>query len=287
MNIYDLARAFMAVADAGSVQKAAAQLHQTEAAVSRKLSKLEDYLGAQLLWRHRRGAKLTDVGQRYYHQAKLAVQQFKQAERLVHNQVRAPGGILTVVANEFYAEQRIIPKLDAFLKQYPEIELKLDIAEVLPVFHKKQMDILFGVNLKGQEDLMQIPIDTMRYVLCAAPAYLQQYEEITTPAALLQHDFIVHSARERPELIVLDDGQSLQVKTKIWLNHSQSMIAAAKQGLGIIWMPLAFVETALHQGTLQQILKNDTRNTYDVYLYYRHEKYQDNKITAFVKFFKQ
>ncbi len=285
MNKYDLAIAFLSVADAGSLQKAAKQLHQTEAAISRKLSKLEDYLGAQLLWRHRSGAQLTELGQRYYHQAKLALQQFKQAELLVQNQVRKPSGVLNVVANAFYAHQLILPKLQTFLETYPDIELKLDIAEVLPTFHKKSMDILFGINLKSYDDLMKKPIDIMRYTLCASTDYLNKHEAIKLPATLLQQDFIVHSTRENPDVITLDNEQTIYIKPKLWLNHSASIIEAAKQGLGIIWIPHAFVKHELEKGALVEILKSYTQQTYPVYMYYRDERYMASKIRAFVDFF--
>lgn len=285
MNHIDLTQAFIVVADTGSLQKAARQLYQTEAAVSRKLSKLEAYLGVQLLWRHRSGARLTDVGQRYYHQAKLALQQFKQAERLVKNELCAPSGILTVVANTFYVKHRIMPKLDIFLKQYPAIDLKLEIAEVLPAFQEKNMDILFGVNLQANESLIKNPIDTMRYVICAAPSYLNTSSLIASPTELLQHDFIVHSAREIPEMIILDDDQRLTIRPKLWINQSDAIITAAKQGLGIIWVPEAFVKPALEQGELVEVLQAYTQQTRDVYAYYRHEKYIDNKVQAFMAFF--
>ena len=57
-------RYFMEVAQAGSVNQAAARLFVAASAVSRQIAKLEDALGTPLFERHRQGMELTAAGQR-------------------------------------------------------------------------------------------------------------------------------------------------------------------------------------------------------------------------------
>jgi len=61
MDIEDV-RTFVVVAEAGSVSRAAAELHLTQPAVTRRLQRLEGAVGAPLLDRRRRPASLTPVG---------------------------------------------------------------------------------------------------------------------------------------------------------------------------------------------------------------------------------
>ena len=61
MEIEDL-RTFVEVADAGGVTPAALRLGVSKSMVSRRLSRLEAELGAQLLARSTRGASLTEAG---------------------------------------------------------------------------------------------------------------------------------------------------------------------------------------------------------------------------------
>lgn len=285
MNRYDLALTFITLADTGSVQQAAKQLYQTQAAVSKKISKLEEYLGSQLVWRHRSGAVLTELGQQYYHEAKAALQQFHQAEQLVKNQQRQPTGPLTVVANSYYAHQWIIPRLQSFLNKYPHIALTFDIAEILPNFKSHKMDILFGVGLQGDDDLMQKPIESTHYVLCAAPSYWEAAGLPTTSAQLLQHRFIAHSARQNPSCITLSGQQPLHLQPILWLNQSQAIIAAAKEGIGFIWIPEVFVREDLKHGTLVEVLHDVNQQQQTVYIYYRAQPWVDHKVSAFLDFF--
>src|SRR6188768_3900298 len=61
MEVEDL-RTFVEVADAGGVSPAARRLGLAKSIVSRRLSRLEDELGVQLLARTTRGAALTEAG---------------------------------------------------------------------------------------------------------------------------------------------------------------------------------------------------------------------------------
>lgn len=62
MDIQD-ARSFIAVVEAGSISRAARELHLTQPAVTRRVQRLEQAVGAQLIDRSKRPFALTDIGQ--------------------------------------------------------------------------------------------------------------------------------------------------------------------------------------------------------------------------------
>src|SRR5688572_4889911 len=62
MDISD-ARTFVVVAEAGSISRAARELHLTQPAVTRRIQRLEQAVGASLIDRSKRPFALTDVGQ--------------------------------------------------------------------------------------------------------------------------------------------------------------------------------------------------------------------------------
>jgi DNA-binding transcriptional LysR family regulator len=62
MDITD-ARTFIAVAEAGTISRAARELHLTQPAVTRRVQRLEQAIGAELIDRSKRPFALTDVGQ--------------------------------------------------------------------------------------------------------------------------------------------------------------------------------------------------------------------------------
>lgn len=285
MNKLDLAEALIAIADSGSIYQAADKLHQTSAAISKKLTKLETLLETQLVLRERKGLVLTEAGQRYYHEAKKALAQFALAERSVALDAAQPSGELKVVANQYYAQNVILPKLFAFMSRYPAIDFTLEAAEILPDFNAKKMHILFGVSMSADKALVRKRIDVTRYVLCASPAYLKKHSAAHSPAELLQHDYIAHSTRKNSEVITLDHEQQVVMKPKLQVNNSQVMIKAALEGLGFIWAHENMVSEMLMRKKLISFMDNYTQQPINVYAYYEYQTYSDPKIRAFMQFF--
>lgn len=287
MNKLDLAEALIAIADCSSIQQAAIKLHQTNAAISKKLSKLESHLGTQLVRRERKGFTLTEAGQRYYHEAKKALAQFNVAEQSVGQEIKEPQGELRIVSNQHYAQKIILPKLPSFLSRYPGLKVNLDVAEILPDFNARKMDILFGVSWQGSDNLVRKKIDVTRYVLCASPAYLKRKGKPNSSTELLQHDFIAHSARKPNNIIILDNDEQIVMKPKLFINNTQLIIQAALESLGILWTHEDRVSELLAKKKLVRVLDQYMQNPINVYAYYEHQPYVDPKIQAFLNFFSQ
>lgn len=285
MNLFDLAETFIAVADKGSILLASKALLQTSAGISKKISKLEDRLAAQLLIRNRKGVKLTEVGQIYYHEVKKALEQLKIAESSLSQVIDSPRGVLKVVANHYYMETVIIPRLEEFSKAYPRLTLELEVIEIFPDFNLKKMDIIYGISLPGEEGLARKKIATTRYVLCASEKYLREKGIPKSSSELLQHDFIGHSNRRPNNLVVLDQDEQILMKAKFIFNHTSQMIQAALAGLGLIWTHENMVLPFLKEKTLISVMDRSLKRSIPVFAYYPHQKFRDPKIKAFLDFF--
>ncbi len=285
MNRLELAETLIAIADNGAIHKAATKLHQTNAAVSKKLSKLEAHLGVQLITRDRKGLSLTEAGQRYYHEAKNALKTFQEAELAVVATKEKPRGELKIVTGQYFAKNFIIPKIEQFKEQYPDLKLIFDIAEVQPDFNTKKMDILFGSSMMGDEHLVRKTISSTQYVLCASPEYLKKHGTPHTACALLKHDFITHSGRKRPDLIMLDNEKDIIVPPKFCFNNAWLVTEAALQHLGFIWTHCYMVNQHLKDKKLVSFLEKHTQQSFPIYAYYEYQRYRDPKIKVFMDFF--
>ncbi len=82
MNIA-LARTFLAILEAGNLNRAAERLHVTQSTVTMRLNALEDLLGRKLLVRNKSGVELTDAGFKFQRYAEMLVQVWHQAQQEV------------------------------------------------------------------------------------------------------------------------------------------------------------------------------------------------------------
>ncbi|PIQ43121.1 MAG: hypothetical protein COV52_08215 [Gammaproteobacteria bacterium CG11_big_fil_rev_8_21_14_0_20_46_22] len=285
MNRLDLIQAFVIVTDCGTLQKAAEQLHQTSAAVSRKITRLENYLGVKLLERNHSGATPTPMGQTFYHACKKALGEVEQAERLVFQAVEEPEGELRVFLNEYYMRVYILPRLRKFMQNYPKIALDFHIEEKAPDFKKYGMDIFFGTSLPGADDLVRKPLIKTRHVLCASPSYLKRKGKPKAISELLQHDYIAHGGRDQKELVYLASGEPLALNPCLVVNDSNTAINLALQGFGLIWVIESFIDTLLEKKKLCIVLPGQQEKPVMTYAYYRYQKPIDNKVKAFLDFF--
>ncbi len=93
MNI-DSVETFLAVVRLGNLNTAARELHVTQSTVTARLNSLEQELGASLLVRSRKGARLTKAGFRFHDQAELIVRTWSNAQA----QFALPAGVTSVLS---------------------------------------------------------------------------------------------------------------------------------------------------------------------------------------------
>lgn len=115
---------FVAVAEEGSITRAAARLHVSQPALSQAISLLESDLGLKLLERHARGVRLTAHGAAFLPKARSAVSAWTHAFALGH--ALREGRENTIV----FGFLGIPPGLDSpaplqrFLHAHPDLDLR-------------------------------------------------------------------------------------------------------------------------------------------------------------------
>jgi len=125
MTDYDpyLLRAFLAVADIGTVSGAAVLLNRTQAAVSMQIRRLEDLTGATLFTRTTKGLKLTGKGEQLMPYAReIAALNEEIGRRLGGASV---AGRIRLGVVEDFAATRLIDTLSAFRLQHPLVEVDI------------------------------------------------------------------------------------------------------------------------------------------------------------------
>ncbi|MTD12386.1 LysR family transcriptional regulator [Nakamurella sp. YIM 132087] len=95
-------RAFLTVAECGSLIKAAQVLHTDQPALSRALRRTERAVGAPLFVRSNRGVMLTDLGRRLLDPARKLVEHSAAVDTEVQAEVRRASGVLRVGAVDIY-----------------------------------------------------------------------------------------------------------------------------------------------------------------------------------------
>jgi DNA-binding transcriptional LysR family regulator len=135
---------FLAVADAGSVTRAAEVLDIAQPALSQALSRMERDLGVKLFSRTRRGAELTPAGEAIVEDVRLSVARIDAASHRAREIGAQRGGRLTI-GFASAALFNLLPRAIAALRaEVPNVELMLkemSNAEQASALEKGTIDI--------------------------------------------------------------------------------------------------------------------------------------------------
>lgn len=276
---------FTYVAQAESLTQAAVLLHTTKAALSKQIKRLEADLKVDLFSRYKQRLHLTEQGKILLAQCLRLKRELDDARSICQQFIEEPEGVLRIVAFRYFADQLIFPKLKEFLQRYNKLELFIDTSERIPDFEREQVDIAVGFSLPAPLDITRRRMATTHYVLCASAEYLAREGYPTHPKDLKNHYYIRHSSRPESQTIKLKCDYQLFLKPYISLNSCSSMIACAKQGLGLIQLPHYLLEKSLDNGELVEVLKGYQATGASVYYYYPKYRYVQSKVRKFIDFF--
>ena len=137
---------FIRVAELESFSRAADTLGLPKGSVSRQIQALENHLGTQLLHRTTRRVQLTQDGMVYYERAKDLLSNLDELDGLFQHDPTSISGKLRVDMPVGVARNLVIPRLPAFLQQYPGIELELSSSDRLVDLIREGFDCVVRVG---------------------------------------------------------------------------------------------------------------------------------------------
>ncbi|MGE0715855.1 MAG: transcriptional regulator GcvA [Alphaproteobacteria bacterium] len=181
-------RAFRAAAHAGTFTGAAADLGQTQGAISHQIRELEERLGVRLFERLPRGLALTDAGRIYLGFVEEALDRLKAGAQAVG---RRSGTVLTVSVSPNFATKWLVPRLGGFLASHPDIDLRLGAAVQHVDFRTTDIDLAVRHGDGNWPDLHVVRLCAEEIFPVCAPS-LVAADPPTGPAGLarlvLLHD---------------------------------------------------------------------------------------------------
>src|ERR1700687_3501726 len=197
---WDKLRIFHAVASAGSFTHAGQMLTLSQSAVSRQISALEEELTTPLFQRHARGLTLTDEGELLYTAVTDVLSRLAEAEEALKNVQEAPRGTLKITSSHGIGTYWLLPRLEDFLKECPEVEVHLVMEDRELDLAQREADLAIRMRAPVQADLIQRKLFTVHYHMYATKTYLEAHGTPQTVDELCEHTIVAYGETAAPEI---------------------------------------------------------------------------------------
>jgi DNA-binding transcriptional LysR family regulator len=233
---YRQIKAFLTLAETGSLKLAAAHMALTQPSVLNMVKELEECVGTALINRSAQNLELTEAGQDFYDQTKGSIAQLEKAYAFAKSAGKAEHGRVRVVALPSVAGSLLSAIIAEFHKNYPNVAIELAerrYANFMRALRQQEVDFGIGV-LRGDEPEFDFtPLFTDQLVVVAPkghPIASKPIDLETLSQTLGQYKTIIISAGPQPEVLKL---LGLGGTSQVLVEQPSTAIEIVRKGTGL------------------------------------------------------
>ena len=266
--------AFIVVARARSLTRAAAHLRVTQPALSYTIRNLEEKLGVSLLVRSTRGVSPTEAGQRLIQRLAPEFDGIN-AEILALSELRdEPVGTIRITAIDYAIRSALWPALVKFLPKYPQIKVELinEYESVDIAARGYDAGVRFGQELA--QDMVSVRIGPdVRNVVVGSRDYFAGVSIPRTPHDLTSHRCInlrttTYGGLYEWEFVKRKRAINARVDGSVVFNNAYDILEAAKAGFGLAYLPEDLAGPYVAKGQFISVLEDWCPTWPGFHLYY-------------------
>ncbi|MEX5714015.1 LysR substrate-binding domain-containing protein [Serratia ureilytica] len=236
---------------------AAEELGVSPAFISKRIALLEKTLDVSLLHRTTRRVAITEDGERIYEWAQRILNDVDQMMDELSEVRQAPQGMLRVVSSFGFGRRFVAPALSALARQYPQLELRLDVSDRL-------VDLVsegFDLDIRIGDDIAPILLRASWRTTSAYCALRRRTCSATgrrKPAELAGRSCLVIKERDHPFGLWRLQGPSGEETVKVTgalaSNHGEIVHQWCLDGQGVALRSAWDVKENIDSGRLVHIL---------------------------------
>jgi DNA-binding transcriptional LysR family regulator len=271
---------FLAVATAGSFRAAADASGLDRSVLSRRVRRLEAWLGVRLLDRSTRVTRLTDEGRL------LLERSAADYERLVQTLAEAqhtPGGVQRVRVSTMGALASLwVGALARIRETHPDLCVNFTTSDAHVGLSHEAFDIAVRAGNPPDSGLVGRRIASWHYLLCASPEWVARVQP-AQPEDLVRHWLLYHPVpRARRWTFARRDGRASRTleMDPSWESDNVGMIVEAlRAGHGVSALPPFPAERHLADGSLVRVLPDwELDHPQGVWLLLPHRRFVPSRV---------
>ena len=280
---------FAIVVKSGSFTRAALRLGISKSVVSRRVTRLEEELGIQLLYRSTHSLSLTEAGERLFAQCKDLDDIAEQAKAAAAEVQQSPRGLLRITLPQSLAVSPLGKLVSLFQEAYPEMQVDARVTSLQVDPIDEGFDLALRTGALADSGLVCRRISEVRIQAVATAAYLQRHGRPETKNDLSEHNCLVYSefgVRDGKSTVKLGAANDppVVVGGNFSTNSGVLLLHALLAGQGIAIGPDLMFEEHVSTQAVEVIFDNHEANAEGLYAVFPPGRFASPGRTAFVDF---
>lgn len=273
-------RIFRAVAEEGSITRAAQRLQYVPSNVTGRIRQLEEGLQTPLFIRSNRGMELTPAGERLLGYARQILNLLDEAEKSVQAE-DAPRGPLRIGAIESAAAAHLPGRLAAYYARYPHVSLSLATGNSRVLMQQvldRELDGAFVYGPVPHSQLEQIPSYDEELVLLSEAGAASLQEQLQKPMLILSTGC---THRSRVERLLAEAG--VQHPQIMEFGSLEAVLGGVASGLGVALLPRSNTVQIPNGKNIEALTLPESYREVVVYFIYRRDVPLSSALRAFLE----
>ncbi len=276
-------RYFLVAAQTLSFKQAAEELFVTQAAISQHIKTLESHLGVQLFIRGTRRVSLTEDGKRLMPHIQAGFDSFNKGVALLSED--ANPDVLNVTVVESLSTRWLVPRLQFFQEQHPEIRVRLEPCNRVKDFSGTDIDLALRFGEGEYIGLESRFLLKDKYVLVCHPSLIKSS---LTPQDLYQLPLLEESGPVTGEawqsFLTRYNLKENSFKKVLEVDDSTvTIIDAALAGQGFAMLRYNLIYQQIQRGQLVTLFDFSHPSAYSYYLVAPSHHFSKPKVQLFEK----
>ena len=252
-------QAFVAVADLGSFTAAAAAVHISQPALTRRVRKLESSLGVRLFERTTRKVELTFAGREFVHKAQNILCELEMSLLSMHDKSASLSGQVTIACIPSMIGNLVAGVIKEFHQSFPRTRIRLwddSAPEILLSVARSEAD--FGITyISTQEpDLDFKPILREPFVVVCRHDHPLADQRKVSWSDLAAYEYITLSIGSANRALIDQALTNVTVRPR-WLcetKHVPALMSLIKVGMGVGVVPQLAMPEGSHSALVSRPL---------------------------------
>ncbi|EII3297042.1 LysR family transcriptional regulator [Vibrio parahaemolyticus] len=278
---------FSQVIELGSFSKVAEANNLTNSVVSKRMARLEEEIGAQLLYRTTRKLTLTEAGKVLLHSAKNVKQATQEAMDAVAGFGENVSGHIKMSVPTISGDLILADAVAEFCNLHPGLTVDMSLDNRFVDLVADGYDLVIRTGYLEDSSLIARHILDSQWVVCASPSYIAKNGKPIEPIDLTSHNCLQYAYQTTGASeweFKSDEGNYIvRVSGCFSTDNATALRKAALGGHDIAYVPRCLVYHDIRNGQLVDIFPELVGKKLGIYAVYPFTRQPPNKVKLLIE----